>query len=98
MSLVGRGGALVKSMNLNRRVVGSTPALAATWGLWASPLQWRSNRGFSRFKEPGPPTVRAPDRGQNLFCLQDATNQDSEETEIRPFVFSKMPRAYLLHS
>src|SRR6218665_3107195 len=23
--------------------------------------QWRSNRGFSRFKEPGPPTVRAPD-------------------------------------
>jgi len=27
---VGRGGALVKSMTLNRRVVGSTPALAAT--------------------------------------------------------------------
>ena len=24
--------------------------------------QWRSNRGFSRFKEPGPPTVRGPDR------------------------------------
>src|SRR6218665_345928 len=22
--------------------------------------QWRSNRGFSRFKEPGPPTVRGP--------------------------------------
>ena len=27
---VGRGGALVKSMTLNQRVVGSTPALAAT--------------------------------------------------------------------
>ena len=27
---VGRGGVLVKSMTLNRRVVGSTPALAAT--------------------------------------------------------------------
>src|SRR6218665_1506270 len=29
--------------------------------------QWRSNRGFSRFKEPGPPTVRGPDHGHNLF-------------------------------
>jgi len=28
--VVGRGGALVKSMTLNRRIVGSTPALAAT--------------------------------------------------------------------
>ena len=28
--IVGRGGALVDSMTLNRRVVGSTPALAAT--------------------------------------------------------------------
>ena len=27
---VGRGGALVESMTFNRRVVGSTPALAAT--------------------------------------------------------------------
>src|SRR6218665_2542534 len=35
---VGRGGALVKSMTLNRRVVCSTPALAATQGPWASPL------------------------------------------------------------
>ena len=35
---VGRGGALVKSITLNRRVVGSTPALAARWGPWASPL------------------------------------------------------------
>ena len=35
---VGRGGALDKSMTLNRRVVGSTPALAAKQGPWASPL------------------------------------------------------------
>src|SRR6218665_2718752 len=35
---VGRGGALVESMTFNRRVVGSTPALAAMSGLWASPL------------------------------------------------------------
>ena len=37
-TIVERGGALVKSMTLNRRVVGSTPTLAATWGPWASPL------------------------------------------------------------
>jgi len=40
--VVGRGGALVKSMTLNRRVVLSTPALAATYtgtlGIWTSPL------------------------------------------------------------
>src|SRR6218665_2857947 len=36
--LVGHGGALDKPMTLNRRVVGSTPALAATQGPWASPL------------------------------------------------------------
>ena len=24
--------------------------------------QWRSNRGFRRFKDPGPSTVRGPDR------------------------------------
>ena len=35
---MGRGGALVKSMTLNRRVEGSSPALAATSGPWASPL------------------------------------------------------------
>ena len=35
---VGRCGALVRSMTLNRRIVGSTPALAATEGPWASPL------------------------------------------------------------
>ena len=35
---MGRGGALVESMTLNRRVVDSTPALAATYGPWASPL------------------------------------------------------------
>src|SRR6218665_630145 len=35
---VGRSGALVETMTFNRRVVGSTPALAATWGSWASPL------------------------------------------------------------
>src|SRR6218665_3127054 len=34
---VGRGGALVETMTFNRRVVGSTPALAATYGPWASP-------------------------------------------------------------
>ena len=33
-----RGGALVKSMTLNRRVVGSTPTLDANYGPWASPL------------------------------------------------------------
>src|SRR6218665_531494 len=36
--LVGRGGALVEMMTFNQRVVGSTPALAATSGPWASPL------------------------------------------------------------
>ena len=36
--VVGRGGALVELMTFNRRVVGSTPALAATYGPWASPL------------------------------------------------------------
>jgi len=35
---VGRGGALVEMMTFNRRVVGSTPALAVTEGPWASPL------------------------------------------------------------
>jgi len=35
---MGRGGALVETMTFNRRVVGSTPALAATYGPWASPL------------------------------------------------------------
>ena len=30
MCIVGRGGALVETMTFNRRVVGSTPALAAT--------------------------------------------------------------------
>src|SRR6218665_2059376 len=33
-----RDGALVESITLNRRVVGSTPALAVTLGPWASPL------------------------------------------------------------
>ena len=33
-----RGGALVESMTFNQMVVGSTPALAATLGPWASPL------------------------------------------------------------
>src|SRR6218665_279589 len=50
--------------------------------------QWRSNRGFSRFKEPGPRPLGAPDRGHSLFYLEDAKNQDSEETEIRSFAFS----------
>ena len=30
VAFVGRGGALVETMTFNRRVVGSTPALAAT--------------------------------------------------------------------
>ena len=30
---MGRGGALVETMTFNRRVVGSTPGLAATWDL-----------------------------------------------------------------
>jgi len=38
MLYVGRGGALVEALTFNRRVVGLTPALAATWGPWASPL------------------------------------------------------------
>ena len=33
-----RRGTLVETMTFNRRVVGSTPALAATYGPWASPL------------------------------------------------------------
>ena len=32
-----RGGPLVKSTPFAQSVVGSNPALAATWGLWASP-------------------------------------------------------------
>jgi len=35
---LGHGGALVESIAFNRRVVGSTPALAAMQGPWASPL------------------------------------------------------------
>ena len=35
---LGHGGALVESIAFNRRVVGSTLALAATYGPWASPL------------------------------------------------------------
>src|SRR6218665_2850061 len=35
---VGHGGALVEAITLNRRVVGSTLALAAMQGPWASPL------------------------------------------------------------
>ena len=38
LPVVGRGGALFESMTFNRRVVGSTPALAATWGPRTSPL------------------------------------------------------------
>src|SRR6218665_112059 len=38
-------------------------------------MQWRSNRGFSRFKEPGRPTVRGPDCGHNLFYLQGAKSR-----------------------
>ena len=37
-TVVGHGGALVESITFNRRVVGSTPALAAMYGPWASPL------------------------------------------------------------
>ena len=36
--MVGHGGALVEAITLNRRIVGSTPALAAMLGPWASPL------------------------------------------------------------
>src|SRR6218665_2271850 len=35
---MGHGGALVESIAFNQRVVGSTPALAAMLGPWASPL------------------------------------------------------------
>jgi len=31
LNIVGRGGALVETMTFNRRVVGATPALAATY-------------------------------------------------------------------
>src|SRR6218665_315964 len=34
---VGRGDALVESIPFDRRVVGSKPALASTYGPWASP-------------------------------------------------------------
>ena len=37
-TFVGCGCALVETMTFNRRVVASTPALAATYGPWASPL------------------------------------------------------------
>ena len=40
----------------------------------------------SRNRSPRP--LGAPDRGHSLFYLQDAKNQDSEETEIRSFAFS----------
>src|SRR6218665_249571 len=36
--IVGRDGALVEAITFNRRVVGSTTALAVTYGPWASPL------------------------------------------------------------
>jgi len=35
-------------------------------------------------------------RSQNLFYLQDAQNQDSEETEIRSLAFSKTPCIHFL--
>ena len=38
LSTLKHGGALVEAITLNRRVVGSTPALAAMSGPWASPL------------------------------------------------------------
>ena len=38
LAIVGRGGALVEAITFNRRVVGSTPALSATEGPWASSL------------------------------------------------------------
>ena len=34
---VGRGGSLVESISVYPRVMGSNPALAATYGPWASP-------------------------------------------------------------
>ena len=34
---VGRGGALVESVTFDQRVVSLNPALAITWGPWASP-------------------------------------------------------------
>src|SRR6218665_3835150 len=62
-------------------------------------LQWLSNRGFSRFKEPGPPTVRAPDRGHNLFYLQDARKPGFRRNRNPLIGFLKdAPSAYLVHS
>ena len=49
-----------------------------------STVQWHSNWGVQQVQGTG-----APDRGHNLFYLQDAKNQDSEETEIPLIDFLK---------
>src|SRR6218665_2717405 len=45
--------------------------------------------GSAGSRNRGPRALGAPDRGHNLFYLQDVKNQDSEETEIRSLAFSK---------
>src|SRR6218665_245049 len=45
--------------------------------------------GSAGSRNRGPRPLGAPDRGHNLFYLEDAENQDSEETEIRSLAFSK---------
>ena len=49
---MGRGGTLVETMTVNRKVevVGSTPALDATQGPWASPLPAVNNNNNNNFR------------------------------------------------
>src|SRR6218665_2963577 len=52
--------------------------------------------GSAGSRNRGPRPLGAPDRGNNLFYLQEAKSQDLEETEICLLAFSKMERAYCI--
>src|SRR6218665_57445 len=52
--------------------------------------------GSAGSRNRGPRPLGAPDRGHNLFYLQEAKSQDLEETEICLLAFSKTERAYCI--
>src|SRR6218665_3936139 len=49
---------------------------------WNSYPQWRSNGRFSRFKEPGPPTVRGP-RPTVSLVRQAVNTRHSCKTQVQ---------------
>src|SRR6218665_2415934 len=69
-----------------------------TQGLQTKPKNPRSERKTQDLgRKPGPPTVRGPDRGQNLFYLQDAKIRIQKKPKSVHSLSQKTPRAYLLH-